>query len=275
MKNNYLISVITPSYNMSQFIEKNILSVLNQRYANIEHIIIDGNSNDRTIEILKNYKHLKWISEPDNGQSEAYNKALKMAKGDFVLCLNADDYLLNNDVLQIVVDEIDKINIGSYSAFRGQLKIVDSNGHVLSDSVEPLRYQNDFTFDILLNEAPAAPHQAIFYKTDVLRQVGGFTEDLHFCMDIDSLLKISKIAPIYYSPIFISALQRHTQSKSETSENNWKRSFELLKIRRRHGGAFIHRLSINPIKHIGYKFILGSRLTNFLRKVKSAHLSIY
>lgn len=85
------ISIITPSYNSSSFIEECIQSVLNQNYSNFEHIIIDGGSTDGTVEILKKYPHLKWISEPDEGQSDALNKGFKMATGEIIGWCNSDD----------------------------------------------------------------------------------------------------------------------------------------------------------------------------------------
>jgi len=91
VENPLFISVITPSFNQGQFIEQTILSVLNQGYSPCEHIVIDGGSTDPTISILKRYPHLTWISEKDNGQSDALNKGFRMATGDVVAWINSDD----------------------------------------------------------------------------------------------------------------------------------------------------------------------------------------
>ncbi len=88
------ISIITPSYNSGGTIERAIKSVLTQNYNNFEHIIVDGGSVDNTIPILKKYKQLKWISEPDRGQVEAIKKGLSMAEGEIIAYLNADDFYL-------------------------------------------------------------------------------------------------------------------------------------------------------------------------------------
>jgi glycosyltransferase involved in cell wall biosynthesis len=88
------ISIITPSLNQGDFIEKTIDSVLSQNYPNLDYIIIDGGSSDNSIEIIKKYsKYLSyWVSEKDNGQASAINKGLKLAKGEFANWLNSDDY---------------------------------------------------------------------------------------------------------------------------------------------------------------------------------------
>jgi glycosyltransferase involved in cell wall biosynthesis len=88
------ISIITPSYNSGQHIEDAINSVLGQEYERFEHIVVDGGSEDNTVEILGKYPHVKWVSEPDNGQSHAMNKGFAMSSGDIIGYLNADDYYL-------------------------------------------------------------------------------------------------------------------------------------------------------------------------------------
>ena len=97
------ISIITVSLNQADFIEENILSVLNQHYSNLEHIVIDGGSTDGTQAILAKYSHLVWKSEPDRGQSHALNKGFKMATGDIIGWINSDDRL-HPGALQIVND---------------------------------------------------------------------------------------------------------------------------------------------------------------------------
>ena len=90
------ISVVIPSYNQAQFLERTILSILNQNYPNTEIIIMDGKSNDGSVEIIKKYEPYisYWVSEPDNGQSSAINRGFAKATGDLIGWQNSDDIYL-------------------------------------------------------------------------------------------------------------------------------------------------------------------------------------
>ena len=99
-----LVSIITPTLNSEKFLEKTIKSIVNQDYGNIEHIIVDGGSSDNTIEILKEYEkkyNLRWISKKDRGVAEAYDRGLKMAKGEIVGWCNSDDFYTEGAIKKI------------------------------------------------------------------------------------------------------------------------------------------------------------------------------
>ena len=94
----HIISICTPTFNSEKYLEKTIKSVIGQGYKNIQFIIIDGGSTDKTIEIIKKYKnHIDyWVSEKDKGIYDAWNKGLKVAKGEFFGILSSDDYNYDN-----------------------------------------------------------------------------------------------------------------------------------------------------------------------------------
>ena len=106
------ISLITVTFNSSETLRDTIQSVLLQSYPNVEYIIVDGHSQDTTIEIIKKYEplfqgRLKWISEKDSGLYDAMNKGIRMATGDIVGIINSDDFYVNNTVIARIISGFD------------------------------------------------------------------------------------------------------------------------------------------------------------------------
>ncbi len=126
---NTKVSVITPSYNQAEFLEKTILSVINQDYSNIEYIIIDGGSTDGSIDIIRKYENrlAYWVSEKDSGQSHAINKGLSLCTGDLVNWLNSDDLLMPS-AIRILVEYYNKYP--EIKLFYGDRLIIGSNDQV-------------------------------------------------------------------------------------------------------------------------------------------------
>ena len=134
IENNYpKISIVMPSYNQAEFIEKSILSVLNQDYKNFELIIIDGGSNDGTIEIIKKYQDYIsfWVSEKDKGQSDALNKGFKLSSGEIYGWLNSDDIYLPNAFHNLMLAFKNNLNkkivFGDWLSFDRNLKNINLN----------------------------------------------------------------------------------------------------------------------------------------------------
>ncbi|TXE11495.1 glycosyltransferase [Algoriphagus aquimarinus] len=121
------IALITVFYNSTANIEKTIQLVAAQTYKNIEYIVIDGNSKDNTVAIIKKHEAVitKWVSEPDKGLYDAMNKGIEMATGDIIGILNSDDTFYNNTVLS--VGSVAVKNLEAYSIYQGNpaLKVRD------------------------------------------------------------------------------------------------------------------------------------------------------
>lgn len=161
MRKNVKMSIITVVYNGVDTLEETILSVVKQNYKNIEYIIIDGESTDGTLEIIKKYQNsiAYWISEPDKGIYDAMNKGINIAKGEWIYFLGSDDWLYNKNVIGSVVEEIKSlpsmdIFCGKVMLFDPQLDLVKVFGNVLSDDG--------------IKEGAMAPHQGMFVKSDLI-----------------------------------------------------------------------------------------------------------
>ncbi|WPP52621.1 glycosyltransferase family 2 protein [Catalinimonas niigatensis] len=179
------ISVLTPSYNTGDHLDRAIQSVLKQKYKNWEHIIVDGQSSDNTVEVLKKYPHLKWISEPDQGQSDAMNKAFAMSTGDIIVYLNADDWFEVGSFVKVVEKfevspDID-IVIGNYYMIKNGKKVVKT---------PPIEYEK-----ILLHFIFGFPSNPVsyFYKREVQLKVGLFPIENHYTMDFWFLLNALRV----------------------------------------------------------------------------------
>jgi len=175
------ISVLTPSYNSGKYIERAIQSVIAQNYENYEHIIMDGGSTDDTLSIINRYNHLKYVSKPDKGQSDAMNGAFKMSCGDIIVYLNADDEFAPNAFKNVIMQFA---NFPKADIILGNLVFISSEGTLT-------RVPSPKYLDIVqywLNKFPNNP-VSYFYKRHVQASIGDFPIDDHFSMDIWFLLK--------------------------------------------------------------------------------------
>ena len=224
---NPLVSIVTPSFNQGQFIEETIQSVLGQDYPNIEYLVIDGNSTDNTLEILRKYEdRLKWISEPDSGQSHAINKGFRMARGEIVAWLNSDDTLLPGAIGKAVGHLAE--NRETMMVY-GEGYLMDLHGHITGrfPATEPfnlwrLIYYGDYILQ-----------QTVFMRKRVFDVIPMVDESLHYGMDWDLFIRIGKRFKVDYLPEYLGALREYPQAKSFAG--GVKRLEELTSIMRRHG----------------------------------------
>lgn len=249
--NNYpKISIITVSFNQGQFIEDNILSVINQNYPNIEHIIIDASSTDGTLDILKKYdKFLNWVSEPDKGQSDGLNKGFKKATGDIIGWFNSDDRIASgalHKVSTFFMNNPDEI------AVVGDQIIIDEEGAALKTIKS-----RSYSFDYLLNHAKGITQNSTFFKRSVFDQTGYLDEDVHYAMDRDLFIRIAKVKTMPY--IADSLGEFRIQKNSKTAEGSYYFAKDLIKVRKKYGGDVF-----SPGNKDSYYLIM----TEPLRKIK-------
>jgi len=171
------ITILTASLNSEKTIDKSLRSVRNQTFQDLEQIIVDGRSCDRTIEIIKHYEklyNLTWLSEPDNGISEALNKGLKLAKGEYIYVLGTDDYFVDGDVLGRIHETVKDEHYDIYS-----LPVIfnhPAHGKLYS---KPLRFKAWHRFRNIFR------HQGVFVHRRLFNRVGNFNEHYSIAMDYD------------------------------------------------------------------------------------------
>ena len=176
------ISIVTPSFNQGPFIGDAIKSVLNQHFDDFEHIIIDGGSTDGTVEVLKSYPHLKWVSEPDEGQSDALNKGFLRATGDVIGWLNADDTYRPGTFREVAGQLADDRLDGVY----GNLFFCDKELNILKRKVSYMPIAPIALFRSYI------PSETLFFKRRMLDRGVRVDEKLDITMDKDFVFSLLK-----------------------------------------------------------------------------------
>jgi glycosyltransferase involved in cell wall biosynthesis len=204
---NPLVSIVTPSYNQAQFLEETLCSVIRQDYEAIEYIVIDGASTDGSLEIIKKYEKqlAHWISEPDNGQVDAINKGLQMAKGDVVAWINSDDLYMAGAIREAIETLQQNPEVGMVY---GDGIMVDAEGNLLDCHT----YRTYSVLDLLCFEVLLQP--TVFIRREILERVGYLSEEYDLILDHDLWIKIAAYTPILHVPSFWAVERTHESAKT-------------------------------------------------------------
>jgi glycosyltransferase involved in cell wall biosynthesis len=180
------LTIITPSYNQAAFIEKTLRSVLDQGYSNLEYIVVDGGSTDGSVEIIKRFEDRLawWVSEPDNGQTDALNKGLRQATGDVVAYINSDDYYLPG-AFDTAVDALERSD-GLWAC--GVCLFADPAGRV--DHVWRPELPRGGRYLWVLSSW-GVPQASTFWRRDAFDRFGLFREDMHYAFDTEFGLRLA------------------------------------------------------------------------------------
>ncbi|MEY8702338.1 glycosyltransferase family 2 protein [Francisella philomiragia] len=184
-------TVITVCYNSEKTIQRTLQSIKDQTYKNIEYIIIDGGSTDKTLEIISNYSDIVniLVSEPDNGIYDAMNKGIKLATGDYIGFLNSDDYYTND-----IFEEYSKLLMSKHYDFVYSDSIFFDQKKQWTFSCPDY---NTKSFDKLLTKYNPFCHQTLYVKKEVFNQIGYFDTTFKIAADYDFILRIRHSANHY------------------------------------------------------------------------------
>ncbi|MBK9600271.1 MAG: glycosyltransferase [Anaerolineales bacterium] len=217
-----LVSIITPSYNQAAYLEQTILSVLNQDYAPIEYIVVDGASKDASVEIIKKYadRLAYWVSEKDGGQAEAINKGFARATGEIIAWLNSDDYYLEGAVSAAV--KIFEANPDVVLVY-GNMLAVDEHGKTFNT----LTYKQLTLEDLLCFQIIGQP--AVFMRRSALQKTNSLDATFHFLLDHFLWIQLAQHGRILHANQTWAAARYHAEAKNRAKAAEFGReAFRIL-----------------------------------------------
>lgn len=228
--NKPLVTIVTPSYNQAPYLEETIKSVLSQTYNKIEYIIIDGGSEDGSLDVIGKYADYlaHWVSEKDRGQTEAINKGFDLARGEILAWINSDDTLLPNAVEEAVQFLQANQEIG---LVYGDANYIDEKSRVIgkfpASQTDLKRLRRGYVH---------IPQQASFFRKTLWDQVGPLDPEFFFAMDYDLWVRIASVSEIRYVPRTWANFRLHRDAKTiNADERCWP---EMLEVHFRDGGSW-------------------------------------
>jgi glycosyltransferase involved in cell wall biosynthesis len=214
------ISIITPSYNQVAYLEKTIQSIISQGYDDLEYILIDGGSNDGSLEIIEKYKEYFafWVSEKDEGQSHAINKGFEKATGDIITWINSDDQLTPNSLHKIAA-EFEKDTTKEIFVIHGKTILFGNN-----------RIEKEFgasKTDFLERSLAGLPfpQPSSFFRKELISNYGKVKQEFHFGMDYEFFVPVFLNKKSVYVDDIFSKYLYHTESKSLTQQSGFAKDY--------------------------------------------------
>ncbi len=252
------LTVVTPSLNQGDFIERTLQSVLDQRGDfELEYLVVDGGSTDKTLSILHRYRdRLSYVSGPDAGQSDAINKGFARATGDVVAWLNSDDVYLPG-ALDTVARTLRES--GARWCF-GQCRVIDEQDREIRRAIAwyKNRLSRRYSLRRLLTK-DFIPQPATFFRRDLLLEAGPLDPALSYAMDYDLWLRFGRVCAPAFIPRDLAGFRWHGASKS--SEGYSRAAWEAFAAARRHAPSEWLALAEHCL-HV-LSLIAGYRLMDF------------
>jgi glycosyltransferase involved in cell wall biosynthesis len=266
------ISIITPSFNQGQYIERTITSVISQDYPNIEYIIIDGGSDDDTVAVIKKYEpHIRyWVSEPDKGQTDAIKKGFERATGEFLMWLNSDDYLLPSALSRLV-----EVGIQNREAdiIAGLTRGFDLDGNLVRSDRPIDGVDMETLFQWMAGTCFGQP--STMFSRKVWEECGPFDESLNFAFDLDFWIRATK-AGFVFATINEFLSEEICHDKQKTSEFRQLTIVEMATVIISHGGKqyarqYLDEMAIRlELYKRAHRRIANNPLIRMLRPVRRA-----
>ncbi|MCE7064441.1 glycosyltransferase family 2 protein [Dyadobacter sp. CY326] len=250
------LTIITPSYNQADYLERTILSVLNQNYPNLEYMIVDGGSTDYSVEVIKKYeKYLSWwVSEKDRGQVHAINKALERATGEYIGFQNSDDVYFPDTFARFgeaVKNQPDDV-------IYGDLYMITPD-----DEVTEVLKTTSYSLQSQLLEGMQIHNQSLFFKRSLVEKYGKFDESYRFAFDYEFITRYThpKTTKVRKVDGLAGALRVHPDAKSSTIASVGKE--EHAKIQK----LYISTNGSDPLNKIRYLWCRVRKIAYFVLRL--------
>lgn len=234
------LSVVVPSYNQAPFLERTLRSIVDQRYPNLEIIVMDGGSTDGSLQICERYSdfisHLE--SGPDGGQSAAIAKGFSLATGEYISWLNSDDTYSPGAL----------IALGSALAANPRIDFIYGNTHLIDDADRVVAYKRSarYVAGVMRYAFLTVPQMSAFWRRSLYEEVGGIDTTLRFCMDYDLFVRMAaRSAPVRIDTD-IGNFRLHGMSKTSTLEDVRLAEDDLVHTR---------YCAVKPSRRIAFKIV--------------------
>ena len=269
-----LVSVVTPSFNQARYLEQTMRSVLEQDHPRIEYIVVDGASQDGSVDIIRNHegKLAYWVSEKDSGQAEAINKGLARASGEIVAWLNSDDYYLPGAVSSAV--KAFELNPDAALVY-GDMLAVDENGR----TTNLMKYGQFSLEDLLCFQIIGQP--SVFFRRDALEKAGLLDTTFHFLLDHQLWIRIAQHGKLLHVPQVWSAARYHAGAKNVAKAAEFGReAFRILEWAKNQPGlaetiSGVERRARASANRVDARYLLDGRLPGQALKAWFRALIIY
>ena len=239
------ISIITITYNSAKTLQRALASILSQTYKDIEHIIVDGASDDGTVEIIKAYaaahENVQWVSEKDDGIYNALNKGIRMATGDVIGFLHSDDVLNSADSIEQIATAFES----------SQADVVYGDLQYCKGGKVVRRWKSNAFNPRTLKFGWMPPHPTVYVRKEVYEQVGLYDEWFRISADYDMLLRIFTAGyKTYYIPEVMVSMETGGASNKNTKARLSKTQEDFIVLKKNHVGAGLLTVACKQLRKI-------------------------
>ncbi|OPY25912.1 MAG: Glycosyltransferase AglE [Methanocella sp. PtaU1.Bin125] len=264
------VSIVTPSFNQAPFLETTIRSVVEQDYPDIEYVVVDGGSTDGSQEIIKRYadRIAFWVSERDNGQSDAINKGFRKCTGDIVAWINSDDVYVEGAIPLVARYFAEHPDV---DMVHGDIDFIDGRGKFISKVKTA-----DFTLpELLVTNRVSQP--SVFWRRKLFDEIGYLDESFHYVMDYDFWIRVAMKHKVRHVGATVAQFRLHDTSKTISSNDLFLAEILIIIDRLLRGGdlpadveeaLFIHMQSALS----GFRFDRMDKLQKYLEHDENARL---